>query len=50
MHTFLNHNKNVATLEDTLQETCKLLQPSKPMQTKWVKEVQTSLMSFDAFT
>jgi hypothetical protein len=26
------------------------LQPSKPMQTKWVKEMQTSLMSFDAFT
>jgi hypothetical protein len=25
-------------LEDKLQETCKLLQPSKPMQTKWVKE------------
>jgi hypothetical protein len=37
-------------LEDTLQETCKLLQPSKPMQTKWVKEMQTSLMSFDTFT
>jgi hypothetical protein len=28
----------------------KLLQPSKPMQTKWVKEMQTSLMSFDTFT
>jgi hypothetical protein len=26
-------------------ETCKLSQPSKPMQTKWVKEMQTSLMS-----
>jgi hypothetical protein len=26
------------------------LQPSKPMQTKWVKEMQTSLISFDAFT
>jgi hypothetical protein len=26
------------------------LQPSKPMQTKWVKEMQTSLMSFDTFT
>jgi hypothetical protein len=37
-------------LEDTLQGTCKLLQPSKPMQTKWVKEMQTSLMSFDTFT
>jgi hypothetical protein len=40
----------VATIEDTLQETFKLLQPSKPMQTKWVKEMQTSLMSFDTFT
>jgi hypothetical protein len=38
------------SLEDSLQETCKLLQPSKPMQTKWVKEMQTSLMSFDTFT
>jgi hypothetical protein len=27
-----------------LQETCKILQPSKPMQTKWVKKMQTSLM------
>jgi hypothetical protein len=35
MHTFLNHNKMWPPLEDTLQETCKLLQPSKPMQTKW---------------
>jgi hypothetical protein len=26
------------------------LQPPKPMRTKWVKEIQTSLMSFDAFT
>jgi hypothetical protein len=26
------------------------LQPSKPMQTKWVKEIQTLLMSFDTFT
>jgi hypothetical protein len=42
--------QSVATLEDTLQETCKLSQPSKPMQTKWVKEMQTSLMSFDTFT
>jgi hypothetical protein len=42
--------QNVAPLEDTMQETCKLLQPSKPMQTKWVKEKQTSLMSFDTFT
>jgi hypothetical protein len=38
------------SLEDTLQEACKLLQPSKPMQTKWVKEMQASLMSFDTFT
>jgi hypothetical protein len=38
------------SLEDTLQETCKISQPSKPMQIKWVKETQTSLMSFDAFT
>jgi hypothetical protein len=49
MHTFLNHNKVWPPLEDTLQETCKLLQPSKPMQTKWAKEMQTSLMSFDTF-
>jgi hypothetical protein len=47
---FLNHNKMLPPLEDTLQETFKLLQPSKPMQTKWVKEMQTSLMSFDTFT
>jgi hypothetical protein len=26
------------------------LQPSKPMQNKWVKKMQTSLMSFDTFT
>jgi plasmid rolling circle replication initiator protein Rep len=45
----LNHNKVWPSLEDTLQETCKISQPSKPMQ-KWVKETQTSLMSFDAFT
>jgi hypothetical protein len=25
-------------------------QPSKPMQTKWVKEMQTSLVSLNAFT
>jgi hypothetical protein len=50
MHTFLNHNKMWPSLEDTLQETCKLLHPSKPMQTKWVKEMRTSLMSFDTFT
>jgi hypothetical protein len=50
MHIFLNHNILWPPLEDTLQESCKLLQPSKPMQTKWVKEMQTSLMSFDTFT
>jgi hypothetical protein len=33
-----------------LRETCEISQPSKPMQTKWVKEMQTSLMSLDAFT
>jgi hypothetical protein len=38
------------SLEDALQEACKILQPSIPMQTKWVKEMQTSLMSLDAFT
>jgi hypothetical protein len=38
------------SLEDTLRETCKISQPSKPMQTKRVKEMQTSLMSLDAFT
>jgi hypothetical protein len=32
------------------KKTCKLLQPSKPMQTKWVKKMQTSLKSFDTFT
>jgi hypothetical protein len=49
MHTFLDHNKMWPSFGDTLLETCKLLQPSEPMQTKWVKEMQTSLMSFDAF-
>jgi hypothetical protein len=49
-HTFLNHNKMRSSLEDTLREACKISQPSKPMQTKWVKEMQTSLMSFNAFT
>jgi hypothetical protein len=49
MNTFLNHNKMWPPLEDTLQETFKLLHPSKPMQTKWVKEIQPSLMSFDTF-
>jgi hypothetical protein len=49
MHTFLNHNK-VATIGGYAARKCKLLQPSKPMQTKWVKEMQTSLMSFDTFT
>jgi hypothetical protein len=48
--TFLNHNKMWPSLEDTLQGTCKLLQPSKSMQTKWVKEMQTSLMCLDTFT
>jgi hypothetical protein len=38
------------SLEYTLRETCKIPQPSKPMQTKWVKEMKTSLMSLDAFT
>jgi hypothetical protein len=42
--------QNVATLEDTLWGTCKLLQPSKPMQTKLVNEMQTSIISFDTFT
>jgi hypothetical protein len=46
----LNHNKVSPSLEDTLQETCKISQPSKRMQTKWVKEMQTSLMTLDAFT
>jgi hypothetical protein len=32
MHIFLNHNKLLQSLEDTLQETGKILQPSKPMQ------------------
>jgi hypothetical protein len=50
MHTYLNHIKMWPSLEDTLRKTCKLLQPSKPMHTKWVKEMQTSLMSLDAFT
>jgi hypothetical protein len=50
MHTFLNHNKVWPPLGDMLQGTCKLLQPSQPMQMKWVKEMQTSLMSFDTFT
>jgi hypothetical protein len=50
LHIFLNHNKMWPPLEDKLQETFKLLLPSKPMQTKWVKEMQTSLMSFDTFT
>jgi hypothetical protein len=39
MHIFLNHNKVWPSLEDTLQETCKISQPSKPVQPKWVKEM-----------
>jgi hypothetical protein len=27
------------SLEDMLQETCKILLPSNPMQIKWVKEM-----------
>jgi hypothetical protein len=50
MHNFLNDNKMWPSLEDALQETCKISQPSKPMQTKRVKEMQTSVMSLDAFT
>jgi hypothetical protein len=50
MHIFFNHSKVWPSLEDTLRETCKISQPFKPMQTKWVKEMQTSLMSLDAFT
>jgi hypothetical protein len=42
MHILLNHNKVWPSLEDTLRETCKISQPSKPMQTRWVKEMQTS--------
>jgi hypothetical protein len=40
--------QNVAIIGGYAAKTCKLLQPSKPMQNKWVKEMQTSLMSFDA--
>jgi hypothetical protein len=50
LHTFLNHNRMEPPLEDTLQGTCNLLQPSKPMQTRWVKEMQMSLMCLDTFT
>jgi hypothetical protein len=35
-------------LEDTLQGTCKILQPSKPMQPNWVKETRTLLTSLYA--
>jgi hypothetical protein len=41
--------QNVATIGGYAARNI-LLQPSKPMQTKWVKEMQTSLMSFDTFT
>jgi hypothetical protein len=34
----------------TLQGTCKILQPSKPIQPNWVKETLTLLTSLDAFT
>jgi hypothetical protein len=49
MHTFKN-NKMWSALEDSLREICKLSQPSKPMKTKRVKEMQTSLMCLDTFT
>jgi hypothetical protein len=39
---------NVATIGGYAARN--ILQPSKPMQTKWVKEMRTSLMSFDTFT
>jgi hypothetical protein len=44
------YNKMWPSLEDTLQETCKISQSYKPMQTKWVKEMQTSPMSLDTFS
>jgi hypothetical protein len=40
MHTSLNYNQVWSSLEDALQETCKISQSSKPMQTKWVKAMQ----------
>jgi hypothetical protein len=43
MHTYLNLNKVGPSLEDTLRKTCQISQPSKPMQTKWVKEMQKLL-------
>jgi hypothetical protein len=42
--------QSVAIIGGHVARTCKISQPSKPMQPKWVKEMQTSLMSFDSFT
>jgi hypothetical protein len=42
--------QSVATIGGYAARNMKLLQPSKPLQIKWVKEMQTSLMSFDTFT
>jgi hypothetical protein len=47
---FSQPQQSVPLLEDILQETCKILQPSKLMRLNWEKAMQTSLMSLDAFT
>jgi hypothetical protein len=41
---------NVATIGGDAARKVQISQPSKPMQTKWVKEMQTSVMCLDTFT
>jgi hypothetical protein len=47
---FTQPQQSVAIIEDMLQGICKILQPSKPMLLNWEREMQTLLMSLDAFT
>jgi hypothetical protein len=42
--------QSVATIRVYAARNMQILQPSKPMQIKWVKEMQTLLMCLDTFT
>jgi hypothetical protein len=47
---FPQPQQSVAVIGGYAEETCKTLQPSKPMRLNWVKAMQTLPMSLDAFT
>jgi hypothetical protein len=49
MHIFLNHNK-VAIIGGYTARNMQISQLSKPIQSERVNEMQTSVMSLNAFT